>query len=109
MPSGHSPGQLGERDDAIGAALASGFDRWEVDIRAGLVVMVSSDELRPDADAAWPASSTLASVQGGLVLSQAPRDPLALRWSLDGALALIGSFRSGYLRARASLGRGTPV
>jgi AcrR family transcriptional regulator len=86
-------GQLGERDDGIRAVLASGFDRWEADIRAGLAAMVSSGELRPDADPAWLASSTLASVQGGLVLSQARRDPLALRRALDGALALIVSFR----------------
>jgi TetR/AcrR family transcriptional regulator, transcriptional repressor for nem operon len=86
-------GQLGERDDAIRVVLASGFDRWEANIRAGLVAMVSSGELRPDADAAWLATSTLASVQGGLVLSQARRDPLALRRALDGALALIGSYR----------------
>jgi TetR/AcrR family transcriptional repressor of nem operon len=86
-------GQLGERDDAIRAVLASGFDRWEADIRAGLEAMVSSGELRSDADAAWLASSTLASVQGGLVLSQARRDPLALRRALDGALALIATYR----------------
>jgi AcrR family transcriptional regulator len=86
-------GQLGERDDAIRAVLASGFDRWEADIRAGLAAMVSSGELRPDADVAWLASSTLASVQGGLVLSQARRDPLALRRALDGALELIASYR----------------
>jgi len=86
-------GQLGERDDAIRAVLASGFDRWEADIRAGLVAMVSSGELRPDADVVWLASSTLASVQGGLVLSQARRDPLALRRALDGALELIASYR----------------
>ena len=86
-------GQVGERDDGIRAVLASGFDRWEANIRAGLAAMVSSGELRPDADAAWLASSTLASVQGGLVLSQARRDPLALRRALEGALALIGSYR----------------
>jgi len=86
-------GQLGERDDGIRAVLASGFDRWEANIRAGLAAMVSSGELRPDADAEWLASSTLASVQGGLVLSQARRDPLALRRALDGALALIASHR----------------
>jgi len=86
-------GQVGERDDGIRTMLASGFDRWEAAIRAGLAAMVSSGELRPDADAAWLASSTLASVQGGLVLSQARRDPLALRRALDGALALIASFR----------------
>ena len=87
-------GQLGERDDAIRTALASGFDRWEADIRIGLAAMVDSGELRPEADAAWLASSTLASIQGGLVLSQARRDPMALRRALDGALALISSYRS---------------
>ena len=86
-------GQLGERDDAIRAVLASGFDRWEADICAGLAAMVESGDLRPDADVAWLASSTLASVQGGLVLSQARRDPLALRRALDGALALIADYR----------------
>jgi TetR/AcrR family transcriptional repressor of nem operon len=86
-------GQLGERDAGIRAVLASGFDRWEADIRAGLEIMANSGELRPDADVAWLAASTLASVQGGLVLSQARRDPLALRRALDGALALIASYR----------------
>ena len=86
-------GQLGERDDGIRSVLASGFDRWEANIRAGLAAMVSSGELRPDTDSEWLASSTLASVQGGLVLSQARRDPLALRRALDGALALIASQR----------------
>jgi TetR/AcrR family transcriptional regulator, transcriptional repressor for nem operon len=86
-------GQVGERDDVIRAVLASGFDRWEAGIGAGLAAMVESGELRPDTDVAWLASSTLASVQGGLVLSQARRDPLALRRALDGALALIGVYR----------------
>ncbi len=87
-------GQVGERDDGIRAVLASGFDRWETDIRDGLASMASSGVLRPDADIAWLASSTLASVQGGLVLSQARRDPLALRRALDGALALIERYRA---------------
>jgi TetR/AcrR family transcriptional repressor of nem operon len=86
-------GQLGERDDGIRTVLASGFDRWEADIRTGLAAMAESGELRSDADVAWLASSTLASVQGGLVLSQARRDPVALRRALDGALALIASYR----------------
>jgi AcrR family transcriptional regulator len=87
-------GQIGERDDAVRVALASGFDRWEADIRAGLMAMVTSGELRPDADVPFLASTTLASVQGGLVLSQAHRDPLPLRRALDGALALIEGYRA---------------
>ena len=86
-------GQLGERDEGIRSVLASGFDRWEATIRAGLASMIEAGELRPEADVAWLACSTLASVQGGLVLSQARRDPSALRRALDGALALIGSYR----------------
>jgi len=86
-------GQLGERDDATRAVLASGFDRWEAAICAGLAAMFESGELRRDADVSWLASSTLASVQGGLVLSQARREPLALRRALDGALALIANHR----------------
>jgi AcrR family transcriptional regulator len=86
-------GQLGERDDDIRAVLASGFDRWEAHIRAGLAAMVACGELRPGTDVAWLASSTLASLQGGLVLSQARRDPQALRRALDGALALIATYR----------------
>ncbi len=86
-------GQVGERDDEIRAVLASGFDRWEGAIRAGLAAMVASGELRPDTDVAWLAASTLASVQGGILLAQARRDPGALRLALDGALALIGAYR----------------
>jgi TetR/AcrR family transcriptional repressor of nem operon len=85
--------QLGERDDATRAVLASGFDRWEGHIRAGLVAMVGSGELQPDTDVDWLAASTLASVQGGLMVTQARRDPHALRRALDGALALIDTYR----------------
>ncbi len=86
-------GQLGERDDDIRSVLASGFDRWEESIRVGLAAMAACGELRPGTDVAWLASSTLASLQGGLVLSQARRDPQALRLALDGALALIATCR----------------
>ncbi|GAA4401861.1 TetR/AcrR family transcriptional regulator [Tsukamurella soli] len=92
-PIANLVGQVGERDDGIRTVLASGFDRWEAAIRDGLASMIASGELRPDTDAAWLAASTLASLQGGLVLTQARRDPQALRRALDGALALIGSHR----------------
>lgn len=86
--------QLGERDDEIRVELASGFDRWEAEIRAGLVGMVASGELQPEIDVDWLAASTLSSLQGGLILTQARRDPRALRRALDGALALIATFRT---------------
>jgi TetR/AcrR family transcriptional regulator, transcriptional repressor for nem operon len=87
-------GQVGERDDEIRAVLADGFDRWEASIRAGLSAMIASGELRDGTDPDWLAASTLASVQGGLVLSQARRDPRPLRRALDGALSLIAIHRT---------------
>ena len=87
-------GQLGEQHDQIRLVLTSGFDRWEAYIRDGLAAMVGSGELRPDTDVEWLATSTLASLQGGLVLTQARRDPETLRGALDGALALIGTYRT---------------
>jgi TetR/AcrR family transcriptional repressor of nem operon len=87
-------GQLGERDDDIRAVLADGFDRWEASIQAGLAAMVASGELRAGTDPDWLAASTLASVQGGLVLSQARRDARPLRRALDGALSLIATYRT---------------
>jgi len=86
-------GQLGEHDDDIRVVLSSAFDRWEAHIRDGLAAMAASGELRPDTDVAWLATSTLASLQGGLALTQARRDPKALRRALDGALALIATYR----------------
>jgi TetR/AcrR family transcriptional regulator, transcriptional repressor for nem operon len=88
-------GQLGERDDDIRAVLADGFDRWEASIRAGLAAMIASGELRAGTDPDWLAASTLASVQGGLALCQARRDPRPLRRALDGALSLIATYRTG--------------
>lgn len=93
-PIGNLVGQLGEHHDDIRAVLASGYDRWEAQIRAGLATMVSTGELRSDTNPDWLAASTLASLQGGLILSQARHDPRALRQALDGALALIGNYRT---------------
>jgi hypothetical protein len=82
--------------------LASGFGRWDAHIRAGLAAMVSSGKLQPDTDVDWLAASTLATLQGGLMITQARRDPQALRRALDGALVLIGTYRATSLDAETS-------
>jgi TetR/AcrR family transcriptional regulator, transcriptional repressor for nem operon len=56
--------------------------------------MVTSGELRADTDADRLSASTLASLQGGLMLTQARRDPQQLRRALDGALGLIETYRT---------------
>jgi TetR/AcrR family transcriptional repressor of nem operon len=101
-PIANLVGQLGERDDETRNVLAFGFDHWEAHIRAGLAAMVGSGELQPDTDVDWLAASTLASLQGGLMLTQARRDPQALRRALDGALALIVTHRPASWDAETS-------
>ena len=86
-------GQVGERDDELRSVLASGFDRWEQPIRDGLAAMVANGELTDQADPGWLATCMLAAVQGGLMLTQARRDPTQLRRALDGALRLIDTYR----------------
>jgi TetR/AcrR family transcriptional repressor of nem operon len=85
--------ELGEHDDETRAVLDSGFLRWENEIRRGLIAMVDAGELCDDADIDLLAASTLASLQGGLILTQARRDVTPLRLALDGALALIAMNR----------------
>jgi TetR/AcrR family transcriptional repressor of nem operon len=85
--------ELGEHDDETRAVLDSGFLRWENEIRRGLIAMVDAGELCDDADIDLLAASTLASLQGGLILTQARRDVTPLILALDGALALIAMNR----------------
>jgi TetR/AcrR family transcriptional repressor of nem operon len=101
-PMANLVAQLGERDDDTRMVLASGFDRWEAHIRAGLAALVSSGDLRPETNIDWLAASTLASLQGGLMLTQARRDPQMLRLALDGALTLIGTYRETSANAETS-------
>ncbi|MDQ2727029.1 MAG: TetR/AcrR family transcriptional regulator [Actinomycetota bacterium] len=93
-PIGSLVPQLAEHDPAARAELAAGFDRWESALRTGLEEMRQRGLLAAGSDPAWLATVVLASVQGGLVLTQARRDPAQLRQALDGALALIEAHRA---------------
>ncbi|HEX4521085.1 MAG TPA: TetR/AcrR family transcriptional regulator [Gaiellaceae bacterium] len=86
-PIGSLAGQLAERDAGARVALAAGFERWEAHLRDGLTRMKARGKLRPDADPAELATATMASLQGGLLLTQVRRDPRQLRIALDAARA----------------------
>jgi TetR/AcrR family transcriptional repressor of nem operon len=94
-PIGSLVGQVAEHDEGARLALAAGFDRWEAGLRAGLEAMVERDELRPGTDPALLARQVLASLQGGLLLTQVRRDPGQLRAAADGVLALIRAHGAG--------------
>jgi TetR/AcrR family transcriptional regulator, transcriptional repressor for nem operon len=65
------------------ADLLAGFNRWEKALRDGLRAMQERGELPGRVDPERFALALLAAVQGGLVLTQARRDTVALEASLD--------------------------
>ena len=81
--------QLAEHDEAARLQLAHSFARWSAGLRAGLVAMHANGTLRPDADPEALAISLLASLQGGLLITQLNRDTKPLEVALDAALAHI--------------------
>lgn len=88
-PIGSLVGQLAERDECVRVTLATSFDRWEGHLAQGLEHMMSLGLLGPDANPARLATAVMASLQGGLLLSQTRRDAGQLRIALDGALAML--------------------
>jgi TetR/AcrR family transcriptional regulator, transcriptional repressor for nem operon len=84
-PLGSLVGQLAESDPDARAAIAAGFDRWEAHVRDGLARMKARGKLRKDADPAALATATMASIEGGLLLTQVRRDPHQLRIALNAA------------------------
>ncbi len=86
-PIGCLVGQLAEQDAGARAAIAAGFERWEAHLREGLTRMKTRGKLRADADPAALATATMASLQGGLLLTQVRRDPRQLRIALNAARA----------------------
>ena len=84
-PIGCLAGQLAERDPDARAAIAAGLERYEAHLRDGLTRMKARGKLRKDADPAALAIATMASMQGGLLLTQVRRDPRQLRIALNAA------------------------
>ncbi len=100
--TGHWPGcPLGtlssELRGRLGAGrpdISGGFDSWQLLLRDTLERLKDSGSLRADADPERLALSTLASLQGGLLLSKAAQDETPLVVSLDAALDHLRTFAS---------------
>ena len=86
-------GQLAERDPQARAAIAAGLGRWEAHLREGLTRMRGRGKLDPGSDPTALATATMASLQGGLLLTQVRRDPEQLRIALDAAWTVLRGAR----------------
>jgi hypothetical protein len=82
-PIGSLSSELASGDAQARSELLAAFGRWEAAIRDGLEAMRGRGELADTADPARLAIALLAALQGGLLLTQARRDTVALEVALD--------------------------
>ena len=91
-PIGSLAAEVAERNEDARRRTAAAFDAWEQLLADALERMRDRGELRADAPPAVRATALLASIEGGMVLSQARKDPASLRIAVDAGLAQVRSY-----------------
>ena len=92
-PIGSLAAEVAERNDGARLQTAAAFDAWERLFADALERMRGRGELRPDASPAALATALLASIEGGMVLSQTRKDPASLRIAVEAGLAQVRTYR----------------
>jgi AcrR family transcriptional regulator len=93
-PIGSLASEVAKRNEGARLKAAAAFDAWERLLADALQRMRERGELRADASPAMLAAALLASIEGGMVLSQARKDPASLRIAVDAGLARVRAFLS---------------
>jgi TetR/AcrR family transcriptional regulator, transcriptional repressor for nem operon len=93
-PIGTLSTEVAGRNEEARVQAAAGFDAWEKLLAGALDRMREGGELRADADPSVLATSLLASIEGGMVLSQARQDMTSLRAAVEAGLAHVRSHLS---------------
>ena len=91
-PIGTLATEVAGRNEEARVQAAAGFDAWERLLADALQRMRQRGELRPDAAPAALATGLLASIEGGMVLSQARQDMASLRIAVDAGLAQVRAY-----------------
>jgi AcrR family transcriptional regulator len=91
-PLGSLANELAELNNQARSQLSDAFAAWQQLLATGLTAMVTAGTLRPDADSATLALSTIASLQGGLLLAELERNTRPLEIALDAAITHLKSF-----------------
>jgi AcrR family transcriptional regulator len=91
-PIGSLAAEVAERNEDARLQTAAAFDAWERLFADGLERMRDRGELRADASPAALATALLASIEGGMVLSQTRKDPASLRIAVQAGLAHVRSY-----------------
>jgi len=93
-PIGTLATEVAGRNEAARLQAAAGFDAWERLLADALERMRQRGELRADAQPAALATGLLASIEGGMVLSQVRQDVASLRIAVDTGLAQVRAHRN---------------
>jgi AcrR family transcriptional regulator len=88
-PIGTLATEVADRNEEARLQAAAGFDAWERLLADALERMRQRGELRADAAPAALATGLLASIEGGMVLSQARKDAASLRVAVKAGLASV--------------------
>jgi len=91
-PVGSIAAELAEADDAARLATAACFAFWRGRIAESYLGMRSAGVLRQETDVEALAASTLAAIEGGLLLCKSERSTSALRAVLDATMAYLRSW-----------------
>jgi AcrR family transcriptional regulator len=91
-PIGRMAADVAGRNDGAQRQVANAFDDWQSLFADLFTRLRARGELRADADPATLATTILAALEGGQILSQARNDAASLRIALAAALGHIRSF-----------------
>src|SRR6266567_1680951 len=91
-PIGSLAAEVAERNEGARLKAAAAFDAWEQLFADALERMRERGELRADASPAVLATALLASIEGGMVLSQAHKDPASLHIAVEAGLARLRTY-----------------
>jgi AcrR family transcriptional regulator len=90
-PIGTLAAALSDSDERFRVALSEAFDRWRQAIAGALRALQERRLLESDADLEALTTTTLAAIQGGLLLAKTSRDSTQLKVALDGAITHLRS------------------
>jgi TetR/AcrR family transcriptional regulator, transcriptional repressor for nem operon len=85
-PIGTLAAALADTDERFRALLSDAFDTWRAAIGSALARLRDKQLLSSDADLEALTTTTLAAIQGGLLLAKTSRDSAHLQAALDGAI-----------------------
>jgi len=88
-PIGSLAAEVAEHNEDARLRAAAGFDAWERLFADALERMRQQGELRADASPAVLATALLASIEGGMVLSQTRKNPASLHVAVEAGLAQV--------------------